>query len=232
MTKKFIYLLLIFVLGLGLAACAGAGAQAGGTPSPAESAGAANPTGQAPGQRLEDKLAFGTLKLEGSPQAVTAEQAKTLLPLWKAVKSLSASDTASREEINALYQQIEESMTSEQVLTLTELSLSPEDLQALMTQYKIQAPAAFPAVSDDQRATRIAQRGAAGGLPEGAPPSGAPGQGGPGGEMPFEGAPGQANAQTTPGARPPGGFSNGGAGRGMNTLWLDALIQLLAERAG
>jgi hypothetical protein len=224
MTKKIIVLLMIFVLGLALPACSGADAQ---------TAAGDNSSEQAPGQRLEDTLAFGTLMLEGSPQAVTAEQARILLPLWKAVKSLSASDTASQEEIRALYRQIEESLTAEQVQALQAVNLSPEDLQALMTQYNIQAGAGVPAVSDDQRATRIAQRAAAGEQAGGGLPPGAGGRGGPEGGMPFEGGlpagemPGQANAQTTPGARPAGGFA-----RGMNTLWLDALIQLLTERAG
>jgi hypothetical protein len=49
-------------------------------------------TGQLP---LETRLAVGILSLENGELAVTPEQAQTLLPLWKAIKTLSSSDTAS-----------------------------------------------------------------------------------------------------------------------------------------
>ena len=47
---------------------------------------------------VEQKLAIGTLKLEGTDLAVTADQAKTLLPLWKAVKTMSTDSNTSAEE--------------------------------------------------------------------------------------------------------------------------------------
>lgn len=48
------------------------------------------------------KLALGTLKLEGTSQAVTAAQAAELLTLWEGYKSLSNSNTSSQVELDAL----------------------------------------------------------------------------------------------------------------------------------
>ena len=38
---------------------------------------------------LRNQLAYGTLLLEGTAQAVTAEQSQALLPLWQAIVALS-----------------------------------------------------------------------------------------------------------------------------------------------
>ena len=53
------------------------------------------------------KLALGTLKLEGTSQAVTAAQASELLTLWQGYKSLDNSDTSSQVELDALVKQIQ-----------------------------------------------------------------------------------------------------------------------------
>ena len=81
---------------------------------------------------LEEKLAIGTLKLEGTDLAVTAKEANDLLPLWKAVKSLSASDTTAPAEIQALYKQIEGVITSEQTQAIQKMTWTQDDMQALM----------------------------------------------------------------------------------------------------
>lgn len=180
---------------------------------------------QALDQSFEEKLAVGTLKLEGTDQAVTAEQASTLLPLWKAVKSLSSSDTISQDEITALYDQIKEVMTDGQVQAIENLNLTQEDMTALMESLGIQAPQGNPANMDDNsRATRQAQMPAPsdGGQPPEGGVGGGPG-GNPMGDMPGGGQP---DMQGTPpagmGGRRPGGI---------NTLFVDPLIQLLEERA-
>ena len=63
-----------------------------------------NPQGTASAQvmPLPEKLALGTLKLEGTANAVTAKQASDLLPLWQVYSSLITSDTAAQEEKDAL----------------------------------------------------------------------------------------------------------------------------------
>jgi hypothetical protein len=83
---------------------------------------------------LQNKLGLGILKLEGTSLAVTADQANTLLPLWKAVKSLSSSNLTSAAEMTALYQQIEDSLTSDQVQSIKKLSLTQSELNNLIQQ--------------------------------------------------------------------------------------------------
>lgn len=176
---------------------------------------------------VDMKLAMGTLQLEGTDLAVTAQQAKDLLPLWKAVKSLSASQTASSDEIQALYRQIEETMAPEQVQTIEEMNLDQEALDALVEKLGIEMPQfgaqGSPAnLSEDERATRIAQYQAQN---PGAVPGAGGGPGSRAGFMPPPEAGGQASVQRTPGA---------GAGRrtgGLNLIFIDPLIQLLEERA-
>jgi hypothetical protein len=199
-------------------------------------------------QPIEMKLAIGTLKLEGTDQAVTPEQASTLLPLWKAVKVMSADTNTSTEEMDALYAQIQESMTAEQVQAIQDLSLTREDTQALMQQYGIEmfgpggAGDPLANLSEDERATRIAEFRAQGG--------GQGAQGGPVGEIRVEGGPGSGPQGFVIEGGPPDGAApqegqmpqmegtpqpgmvRRGFGGGMNTLFVEPLIKLLEERAG
>lgn len=236
MVKKFLYIAIFVLVVVTLAAC-----------SDSQSATAPNQTDDLAvqaGQPMQNRLAVGILALEGTDQAVTPEQAQALLPLWKAVKSLSASDTASSEEIAALYDQVEESLTAEQIQAIQALNLSPEDTQALMEKYgvEMQVPAGAgenpERLSQDERATRIAQfQAQGGGGGQFQPGGGAQGGGGfgrgqmpPGGEIP-EGGTGMArpDVQGTPDPSMP---RRGGFGGGFNLIWVDPLIELLQERAG
>ena len=62
----------------------------------------------------ENVLILGTLKLEDTDQAITSDQASELLVLWKAMRVLSSSDTTSQAELDALFQQIKDTMTADQ----------------------------------------------------------------------------------------------------------------------
>ncbi len=244
MFKKIVrYLVPIPVL-LALAACSALNLPGAAAAAPTAQPGGAQFQFDPASQPVESRLALGTLALEGTANAVTAEQAQSLLPLWKAVKSLSAGDNPSQDEIDALYQQIEDTMTPAQLDAIRNAGLSQENLQALMQKYGIQfpqggfggpnaqgTPGANPGLSADQIATLRAERaqraqnggGDGGGftLPDGF----VPGQG-------FNGGGGRAQrAQGTP---QPGqseqfnrGFNRGGA----NTLFVDPLITLLEQRA-
>ncbi|HZW04077.1 MAG TPA: hypothetical protein VFF68_09135 [Anaerolineaceae bacterium] len=235
MAKHTPFILVSLALLWTLAACSGA-PSAGANP-PADPPSAATTAGSSPSpdsapaglpdQPIEQKLAFGTLLLEGTGQAVTPEQAAALLPLWKAVKSLSTSDIASPEEIAALYAQIQEGMTTEQLETIQALELAADDLQSLMEAYDIQLPQFNRGdLSDEEIATRVAERMAQGG---------GLGPGGGMGAIPAEAA-GRftqgdpsaiQNLQITPGALGEGR----GIGAGRNNLWVEPLIELLEERA-
>ena len=235
-----IFLLLLALL---LSGCSGSAATA--ASSTAVTAQGATGTGQT--LTLNEKLAAGTLKMEGTDLAVTADQAKELLPLWKAVKTLSTSDTASQLEIEAVYQQIQDTLTAEQLASIEALDLSGSNLQQLMTDLGIEV--GMPAgtgLTDSERATKIAELRASGQFTQGGGPGGAGGADGApsggfqrpsgggggfvtGGDFPPDGAgagavPGTTGTQTAPRANGRGGF-------GMSQIFIDPLIKLLTTRA-
>jgi hypothetical protein len=78
------------------------------------------------------QLILGTFKLEDTDQAVTAEQAAELLPLWQTLHVLSESDSAAEQEKEALITQIQETMTPEQMQAITDMSLTREDMRSIM----------------------------------------------------------------------------------------------------
>src|SRR5574342_800572 len=118
---KKLTLILLTILILTLTAC---GSAANGT-EPASATQNGSSTGELP---ATTQLIIGTLKLEGTDQAVTAEQAAGLLPLWQTLQALSDSDTAADQEKEALITQIQEAMTSEQMQTITAMNLTREDM--------------------------------------------------------------------------------------------------------
>jgi hypothetical protein len=78
------------------------------------------------------QIAIGTIKLDGTENAVTTEQAKELLPLWETLQDLEGSDTAATEEKEALISQIQETMTTDQTQAITALKLSRQDMFSIM----------------------------------------------------------------------------------------------------
>jgi hypothetical protein len=226
-----------------LAACFAA--CGGGNPTPASEPAAVQSTpvpgidGNIP---VEDKLAVGTLLLEDTDLAVSAGEAAELLPLWKAVRSLSSSDTATGEEIQGLYDQIQETMTAEQVAAIGTMEITAETMASLREDLGIEAGpigsrgAGLGNLTEEQRAAMIERfqsqnpgfEPPAGGFAAGGPPpsGGAPPEGGA-----FPGGGSTGGFQGTPDPTRLASMANR-AGRGMNNLFLDPLIQLLQERAG
>lgn len=123
MRNRFAVLILI-VLAAVLSACGGAAA----TPTPEG--------GTLLGEDYEDALSLrnqlllGTLRLQGTPDQLTIEQARTLLPLWQAFKALSASEISAPEETTAVLEQIQAALTHAQVGVITALKLTNADLTA------------------------------------------------------------------------------------------------------
>jgi hypothetical protein len=227
MIKNKLYLLVAMSMLIVLGACAAKPAQAAQNNPGGANYNPAN-------MPLEQKLAIGTLKLEGTPQAVTAKEATDLLPLWQAVKSLSASTNTAPSEITAVYKQIEGVMTPDQTQAIQKMTWNQQDMQALMTKYGVTfggGQGGGQNLTAEQRATRVAQfanrsqngaggPGGGGGFGGGGAPGGVPGgTGGFGGQ----GGSGTAVARTPqPGGR---------AGGGMNMIFADPLIKLLQTRA-
>jgi hypothetical protein len=193
-------------------------------PTPVADASMVDPESR-PGQVLEgmNALLLGTLKLEGTAEAITPAQAAELLPLWQVIAGGSLQGTA---ETQAVADQIEAKMTEAQLAAIEGMALSFEDIQALMEEQGIEMPAPpeggqqggpgafgdmseeertqlreqFQNMSQEERATRMAEMGVQ--RPEG-------GQGGQGFGR---------------GTRPGGGV------RGGNAL-IEPLIELLTARA-
>jgi hypothetical protein len=77
-------------------------------------------------------LLVGSLKLEDTSQAISQDEAAQLLPLWQAYRSLSSSQTAAEAEVEALLQQIEATMSSDQIKAIRDMNLTSTDMMDLM----------------------------------------------------------------------------------------------------
>jgi hypothetical protein len=175
--KKNILFVTLLVLMLALSACSSAGETTSGTGSEATAASNTAATPAAGETALSDtaKLMIGTMLLEGTDQAVGAEQAATLLTLWKAYRSLNDSETSAAAELDALVKQIKGEMTPEQLAAIEAMQLTNANMMEKMQQAGIQVgmgPGFDPNVSqEDMQATRQALE-ASGQLPEGMAPGG------------------------------------------------------------
>lgn len=189
----------------------------------------------------EAELIVGTFKLEGTAQAVTAEQVKSLLPLWQTLQTLSTSNTAATEEINALVDQIKGTMTTQQMDKITAMKLTQQDVMTAMNDagvgFNPSGASGTPNPSSGSNQNGFPSGGSApsggggfstnGGGPSGGGPSGggAPPSGGfqAGGDPGVAGGP--PGQSTTPQAVRPNGFANQAP-----APLLNALIQLLQKK--
>ncbi len=187
---------------------------------------------------IQEQVLIGTFKLEGTPQAVTAQQAAQLLPLWQVYKDLSGSDTAAQEEIDGLIQQIQDTMTPEQMQAIAAMNITRQDMFTVMQDQGI-AQAGGQSQRNGSRSN--GQSGNGGGFvpPEGGPPGGFAGGfgGGGGGGGGFNGGGGQGGRSFTPEQIATAQAARGGGGGsfGFNRIpsgLIDALIQLLQTKAG
>ena len=167
-------------------------------------------TGTSTALPTEAELLVGTFKLEDTSQAVTAEQAKQLLPLWQTLQSLSSSSTAATEEINAVVDQIKSTMTSTQMDKITAMKLTRQDMMSIMSQAGVSpngaSTTATPMALNGYSSGGGTQGGGGapggaggpggGGMPAGGPPSGGAGMPADGGVPGMGGGP--TNASGTP----------------------------------
>lgn len=96
---------------------------------------------------LRNQLAFGIMQLDGTPNAVTAEQAKTLVPLWQGIIALSGDETTASEELTAVQDQIVTALTPEQLQAIAAMQLTNADLNAFYAEYGISVPTPIPGVT-------------------------------------------------------------------------------------
>ena len=81
---------------------------------------------------VEMQLVVGSLILEESDKAVTAELASSLVPYWKMYLSLAESDTAAPEEMDGVISEIQGMMTQDQVSYIAGLQLTQESMMTLL----------------------------------------------------------------------------------------------------
>lgn len=208
--KKIIFLTLI--LTLLLTACGGS----------TETASSANTDTQFdPNSRelpLSTQLAIGTLKLEDTDQAVASDQAAELLPLWQVLNSLTSSDSAAPEEISAITEQIQETMTPEQLQAIENMGITGQDIFATMQELGLATGRQTNVSGTPQPGTGFGD----GQRPEGGFPGGGPGGGFGGGDFsPEQMATAQARRA-----------EGGGAGFGNRMLapLIPAVIELLESK--
>jgi hypothetical protein len=212
---KKLTIILLTLLALTLTACGASDSAATATVSQTDSA-----AGSLSGPTL---LVLGTLKLDGTDQAVTPEQAAELLPLWQVYSELISSDTAAQAEIDALEKQIEETMTEEQLTAINAMNLTPQDSFAVMQEMGIGMGRGQS--SSDSGNTSNFTPGQGMGPGGGAPPD--MGGGGVPGQMPGGQSLSQEEIATAQAAR-----AEQGTGNFMLPNLVNALIQYLQGLAG
>jgi hypothetical protein len=187
-------LMVMVILALALAACSGTSSQTN------SSAGTTDTTGAQTSNSLSqvNMLLVGTLKLEDTDQAVTVDEAAKLLTLWQAYRSLSTSQTAAEAEVVALLNQIQSTMTSDQVDAIKAMNLTSTDLMTLM---QSMGGGMSPQGTPNPQSTPGFDF-PSGGFPSGNPPSGSAG-------VPPSGSSGGTTRQLPSGGAIPGGNAGG-----------------------
>jgi hypothetical protein len=192
-------------------------------------ASAANKTGASRGGSLPEmtQLLIGTMKLDGTANEVTKDQAAELVTLWGVYGQLINSDTAAQAEIDGLSKQITETMTADQRKAIAAMKLTQQDMFAFMQEQG----GGTAAAGSSPRQGSSGSSGQSSGRGQGGFQGGGPGGGMPPGGMPDMGGgmPGGPTTAQTPSA------TQKARGAAMNRIpsgLLNALIQYLQKKAG
>ena len=223
MNKKTITLFVIFILAITLAAC-------GSSEETTNANGDENPTRETP---LSLQLMLGTVLLDKTDHAISAEQAAELLPLWKVLNTLSGSDRAAQAEVDAVITSLQDTMTAEQMAAIKGMELTMADSAEVMEILGIDTNFGdrFGEMDPEMQATMEAMRESGDGPPEGMGPGGGQGRGdglGPGGGMMSGGAEGISPEMRETAMAERSGAS--GRGFGINTQLLEAIIAFLEAK--
>ena len=132
---------------------------------------------------VDVQLAIGTLQLEETEMAVDETMAADLLPLWRAVQSLTNSDTAAEVEITAVLNQIQTTMSPAQVQTIADMALTQESVNAMIEEGALALGFGRGGAGGGDSEGRPAGGFGGGGVPGGRPPGSGPGGGFPGGQV-------------------------------------------------
>ncbi len=122
-------------LALLLTACGSAGGSNGsGNGGTASGNGSSFRSGVSRALTPDAKLALGTIKLEGTGEAVDAKTAAKLVPLWQLMVQLHSSTSSAPQEVTAVMDEIQATMTAQQVNTINGMSITQADLFTLFQQ--------------------------------------------------------------------------------------------------
>lgn len=159
---KKIFLPLVFLFALLLASCSGTAA----TPPTSDIYVSQNlPTDYEGALAVRNQLALGTIELNQTDLAISAEQAQTLIPLWQALRSTQQAGGTAQAEVSALLTQIEAAMTPEQLEAIANMKLLQTDMQDWATANGITmgsgggTPGQGSGMSAEARATKQAAEG-------------------------------------------------------------------------
>ena len=173
---------------------------------------------------IQGQLAVGTLLLEETELAVDEVIAGELLPLWRVAQSLMNSDTTAALEIEAVYNQIQDTMTLDQISAIAKMELTEESLSNMMEEGELSIGRGGLA-GDRGRGTGDKFQSPDGGFgPGGGLPGGGPGEG-PGDGLP-EGM--DPEAMATRQAQ----FAEGGLGNSTDVMLITAVIRTLEMKTG
>lgn len=136
--KSLLILILSLILVWTLAACSGQR-----TPSTAAQQASATGTGGSGLNLSAVQMAVGTLLLDSKGHTIDAAQAAELLPLWKAGRSLANSDITADQEIFALVNQIQNTLTSDQRQAIQ--AMTQQEMAQIAQKYGVELARAMPA---------------------------------------------------------------------------------------
>lgn len=171
--KKTITFISIFMILLGLAACSSPASNA--SSDSLQATDSLLPADYDNALPATMQLVVGTIKLDGTANEVDVQTASELLPLWQAAKSLSNSDSTAPQELDALFKQIEETMTPGQIQSIKEMKLTREDMSQVFQEMGMNFGAGagrFTNMTPEQQATAQAARQNGQGFPGGGFPGG------------------------------------------------------------
>jgi hypothetical protein len=115
-----------------------------------------------------NQLALGMLQLDGTANAITPEQAKSLLTLWQALRGTTQSGASAQAEVSALLGQIEGALTAQQLAAIKDLKLTQTAFQQWAAANGVTMgagggqPGSGQGLSPEARATRQAAEGRTG----------------------------------------------------------------------
>jgi len=166
MFKRFTLIALVLIVAL--SACSSAPAPAAPTTNQDTYTSTALDTSYEGALSIRNQLALGTLQLDGTPNAITPEQARTLLTLWQALRGTTQSGASAPAEVNALLGQIEGALTADQLAAIKDLKLTQTAFQQWATANGVTMgtgggqPGSGQSLSPEARATRQAAEGRTG----------------------------------------------------------------------